>query len=81
MTRLLISLLLTLFVGGNLASQNLKKDQETFLEAEYFLMFEDYNDALPYYLELKKAYPDNYNLSYRIGICYLGIPGQKHKSI
>jgi hypothetical protein len=36
---------------------------------------------LPYYLELHKLYPDNNNLNYRIGVCYLNIPGQKHKSI
>ncbi len=81
MTRILTSLILFTIIGSNIYSQNFKKDQETFLEAEYFLMFEDYTDALPYYLELFKAYPDNHNLSYRIGICYMGIAGQKNKAI
>ena len=78
MNRLLISLFLILIINVDLLPQNLKKDQETFLEAEYFLMFEDYNDALPYYLELYKTYPENNNLAYRIGISYLG---RKHLAI
>ena len=81
MNRVLLSLLVALLVNVNLLSQNFKKDQETFLEAEYFLMFEDYIDALPIYLSLYKNYPDNYNIAYRIGLCYLGITDQKHLSI
>ncbi|MFO7755165.1 MAG: hypothetical protein R6V34_04175 [Bacteroidales bacterium] len=81
MYRIWISLILLLFINSTLHSQNFKKDQETFLEAEYFLMFEDYNDALPYYLDLYEDYPGNNNLAYRIGLCYLGIPGQKHIAI
>ena len=81
MNRVLISLFLILIINVDLLPQNLKKDQETFLEAEYFLMFEDYNDALPYYLELYKTYPENNNLAYRIGISYLGIAGRKHLAI
>ncbi|HCC72027.1 MAG TPA: hypothetical protein DEQ09_12890 [Bacteroidales bacterium] len=81
MNRILISLFIILAINNHLFPQNLKKDQETFLEAEYFLMFEDYNDALPYYLELYETYSENSNLAYRIGICYLGIPGSKHLAI
>jgi len=29
----------------------------------------------------KRGYKDNPNINYRIGICYLAIPGQKEKSI
>ncbi len=81
MNRVLISLFLILIINVDLLPQNFKKDQETFLEAEYFLMFEDYNDALPYYLELYKTYPENNNLAYRIGISYLGIAGRKQLAI
>jgi len=81
MNRVLISLFLILIINVDLLPQNFKKDQETFLEAEYFLMFEDYNDALLYYLELYKTYPENNNLAYRIGISYLGIAGRKHLAI
>ena len=55
--------------------------QETFLEAEYFLMNEDYADALTYYLQLYEKLPDNSNLPYCIGVCYLNIPGKKNLSV
>jgi tetratricopeptide (TPR) repeat protein len=55
--------------------------KQKFVEGNSFFLFEEYSDALPYYLELHKIYPDNNNLNYRIGICYLNIPGQKEKSI
>jgi hypothetical protein len=55
--------------------------KQKFVEGNSFFLFEEYSDALPYYLELHKLYPDNNNLNYRIGICYLNIPGQKDKSI
>ncbi|MEA1888034.1 MAG: hypothetical protein U9N72_12585 [Bacteroidota bacterium] len=82
MNRVLISVsIIILIINVDLSAQNFKRDQETFLEAEYFLMFEDYNDALPYYLELYKTYPENHNLAFRIGMCYLGITGKKHLAI
>lgn len=78
MVRTVSILILTLLLGNSLYSQNFRKNQETFMEAEYFLMYEDYADALPYYQRLSKDYPENYNLVYRIGLCYLNLPGQKN---
>jgi|WetSurMetagenome_2_1015567.scaffolds.fasta_scaffold63863_2 hypothetical protein len=65
----------------SLYSQNNKMFQETFLEAEYFFMNEDYTDALSYYMQLYEKLPDNSNLAYRIGVCYLNIPGKKNLSV
>ncbi len=80
MARTILCLLLVIFTG-NLYSQNFRNSQELFLEAEYFLMFEDYNDALLIYKKLSADYPDNFNIIHRIGLCYLNIPGQKDKAI
>jgi outer membrane protein OmpA-like peptidoglycan-associated protein len=56
--------------------------KEYFLDAEYFLAQEEYMDALHDYLELyNNGYKENANINYRIGICYLNIPGQKDKAI
>ncbi len=56
--------------------------KETFLDAEYFYAQEAYADALYDYLELyNNGFKDNANINYRIGVCYLNIPGQKQKSI
>jgi hypothetical protein len=58
-----------------------KNPQDTFLEAEYFMLKEDYSEALPYYKQLYEKMPDNANLAYCIGLCYLNIPGKKDLSI
>lgn len=52
-----------------------------FVSAEGDLLFEDYAEALPKYLSLLQIYPENYNLFYRIGQCYLHTPGEKEKAI
>jgi tetratricopeptide (TPR) repeat protein len=62
-------------------AQDNKELQESFLEAEYFLMNEDYSDALTYYLQLYEKQPDNSNLAYCIGVCYLNIPSKKNLSV
>jgi tetratricopeptide (TPR) repeat protein len=66
-------------LAGN--GQENKNLQDTFLEAEYFFLNEDYPDALSYYLELYEKLPGNSNISYRIGTCYLNIAGKKNLSI
>ena len=56
--------------------------KEYFMDAEYFFAQEEYLDALYDYLEVyNNGYSENANINYRIGICYLNIPGQKDKSI
>ncbi|HVN57298.1 MAG TPA: hypothetical protein VMT63_03280 [Bacteroidales bacterium] len=65
-------------ISLNLASQEMKSLQETFLESEYFFMYSDYSDALPGYLSILEKMPDNANVAYRIGVCYLNISGQKN---
>jgi hypothetical protein len=55
--------------------------KETFVEAESYFLFEEYNEALPGYLNLLKASPNNDNLNYKIGVCYLNNPYEKQKSI
>jgi hypothetical protein len=81
MARTLICLLLALFTAGNTFSQNYRKNQEQFLEAEYFMLSGNYSDALPHYLQLYKEFPDNLNISHKIGLCYLNIPGKKKLSL
>ena len=63
-----------------------EKDQaelkEYFFDAEFFFAQEEYTDALYDYMELyNNGYKENANINYRMGICYLNIPGQKEKAI
>ncbi len=55
--------------------------KEAFYEAEYYILYEDYNEALALYLNLLNDGLDNAYINHRIGECYLQIPGQKNKSI
>jgi len=53
-----------------------------FYEGEYWLVEESYPDALAEYQKLyTRGYENNANINYRMGICYLNIPGKKEKSI
>lgn len=74
---LLISVIQTLFSQD--ANQKLR---ELYLDGEYFFLSEDYEEALYSYNTLyKRGYADNGSINYRIGLCYLNIPGEKSKSI
>lgn len=76
---------LILFTVASICLQSYSQDkanlQQNFLEAEYFFMKGEYRDALPIYLGLFKKLPDNHNIAYRVGACYLNIPGRKNLSI
>ena len=53
--------------------------KKIFAEAESCYLFEEYELANPLYLLLDS--PDNFNIQYKIGTCYLNIPGEKDKAI
>ncbi len=55
--------------------------KEIFLEAESYFLFEEYNEALPLYLRIHRADPDNDDINYKIGVCLLNDPYQKDRSI
>ena len=71
----------TLQTEAQIYSQLYSGKQEMFLEAEAFHLFEEFNEALPIYLELLADQPDNAFLNYRIGTCYLSIPGEKDMAV
>jgi Tol biopolymer transport system component len=62
-------------------SQNKDTFKETFEEAEYYILYEDYQEALVLYMDLHNKGLDNAYIKHRIGECYLQISGQKEKSI
>jgi outer membrane protein OmpA-like peptidoglycan-associated protein len=80
-----VLILSLLFIISSISRAQTKEDdllKEYFLDAEFFLAEEEYVDALYDYMELyNNGFNDNANINYRIGICYLNIPGQKEKSI
>ncbi len=68
------------FIFFNAYSQDLKKK---FIDAEYHFMNEEYDLALPLYLEIYNNDTTNANITYRIGICYIyqNLPIEKKKAI
>nr|MCU0367031.1 tetratricopeptide repeat protein [Bacteroidales bacterium] len=64
-----------------LSGQSRSELRDMFISAEGDLLFEDYAEALPKYLNLLQIYPENYNFYFRAGQCYLNTPGEKDKSI
>ena len=77
---LLFILLCSLFIQ-NINSQEYYELEEMFLDADSWFYYEDYKEALPLFLRVLEADSLNYNVMFKIGYCYLNIPGQKAKSI
>jgi len=77
----LLTWLLAAFINSELFSQTKEETRNSFYEAESWILFEAYKDALPIYQQLLKNSPDNANYKYRIGQCYMNIPGEKAKAI
>jgi tetratricopeptide (TPR) repeat protein len=78
---ILLTASLALLMGNVSFSQTRIENKKKFYEAEGFILFEEYQDALVAYLKLIKAYPENNNLKFRIGQCYINIPAEKEKAI
>ena len=75
---LIVSFFIVIFNSFSQAEYEL---EEMFLDADSWFFYEDYQEALPLFLKVLDADSLNYNVMYKIGFCYLHIPGQKHKAI
>ena len=72
--------LLTLIIFPVAASaQSTKELKEIFAQAESYYLYEDYELANQLYIIMEN--PENLNLSYKIGTCYINIPDEKEKAI
>jgi hypothetical protein len=72
--------LLTLIIFPVAAfSQSTKELKEIFAQAESYYLYEEYELANQLYIIMEN--PENLNLSYKIGTCYLNIPDEKEKAI
>ncbi len=83
MTRkfILIILLTKTIICPELLSQSRVEIKNLFFEAESWILFEDYKEALPIYQLLLRVDPTNSNYKYRIGQCYINTPGEKEKAV
>ena len=79
---LFLLIVISLFLNLVNAQEYQEILKDIFLDAEFFLMEEEYVDAVLEYDKLyKRGYKDNANINYRMGVCYLNIPGEKEKSV
>ena len=74
-------LFVALLFLNSVKAQNYRLLQELFFEAEYFFVMEEYPDAIDNYLKIYSEMPENANIAFRIGACYLNIPGKKDLAI
>ena len=82
MGRSTVSICILFFINISLGfSQKESYYKRVFVDAEYYVLYEEYRDALPLYKELYKAGKNNPNINFRIGQCYLNTPGEKEKAI
>jgi len=77
----ILSWLLATFINTDLTSQPKSDIKDSFYQAESWILYEDFKEALPIYLELLKSYPSNSNFKFRIGQCYINTPGEKKKAV
>jgi tetratricopeptide (TPR) repeat protein len=75
---LLLALLIFPAVALTQTSQEVK---EMFTQAEAYYLYGDFENANPLYLTIAAFVPDNFNIIYKIGDCYLNIPDEKSKAI
>jgi hypothetical protein len=72
--------LISLFIfPAAVSSQSSTEMKKIFAKAESYYLFEEYELANQLYLLLDST--GNLNIKYKIGNCYLNIPGEKEKSI
>jgi len=55
--------------------------EKQFYDAEFHLIYDRYEEALPLFLSLADAGIDHANLHFKIGYSFLHIPGEKQKAI
>ena len=81
---ILISFLSLVFVKLNAQEkpiQNYEEFKEKYITASYYFLYDEYQKAVPLFLELYDKNPSNAAINYKIGVCYMQIPGQREKAL
>ena len=80
-TRKLTIISMMIMISLSLSSQVNKETKAIFAQAESHYLFGEYELANPLFLILNELLPENANIKYKIGNCYLNIPFEKAKAI
>lgn len=74
-----LQLLTLIILPLAVTAQSAKELKEIFAQAESYYLYEEYELANQLYILMEN--PENLNISYKIGTCYLNIPDEKDKGI
>ena len=74
-----LQLLILILFSSAASAQSTKELKEIFAQAESYNLYEEYDLANQLYILLET--PDNLNIKYKIGVCYINIPGEKAAAI
>ena len=69
------------FVSVLLNASAQEKFNQQFLEANTLIEESQYNIALPIWLKLQAEQPDNFNINYKVGLCYMHSANDKAKAL
>lgn len=76
-----LSIILLVCASITTYGQEITNPQELFDEGQYFFQREDYSEALYFFKQLTKKVPGNANYNFKVGECYLNIPGQEYLAV
>ena len=74
-----LQLLVLMVLSVAASAQSQAGNKKIFAKAESYFLYEEYELANQLYILLDS--PDNLNVRFKIGTCYLNIPGEKQKAI
>jgi hypothetical protein len=73
-----IVFMICLFPAG---SQTREEAMEMFNEGQYFFNRDDYREAAYYFRKITDLYPENANFNFKLGECYMNLPGSEAKAV
>lgn len=76
-------LIFLLFLSHNtlICQEDKSSSEEDFNEGIYFFNRGEYREALYYFKKLVDKWPDNSHFNFKVGECYLNIPGSEHLAV
>jgi len=79
--KILYSLIIIIILPLNIKAQNWARINEILYDAEYYFFTAQFKKAAEKYSEVLKYLPENANILYKLGICYLNEEADKSKAI
>src|SRR4030042_98955 len=70
-----------IFFFASATAQTKAEIMEYFEDAKYCFDRDDFKEAAYYYKKVVDQYPDNANFNFKLGECYLNIPGSESQAV